>query len=348
MEGVAAHPNDPNLIYFSEFANGTIAEIDVGTGTTASPISGTLPNTIRRWSLSAFSTVLVEDGIAATLVPGAVSGPRQIRFDSYGVLWVVTASGHVARLNPELNGALAFKIPLAMNNPMGVDVAADATVAYTAHDANKLGRLIPIAQPRVITPVSDDLVVVTDSIPGPQTAIAQLTNTAPTLVKTGVTADFNDPDGDIREVSLALAESLEPIGIARVPFDVTQPPAVPKYFYAIGASTLRIGRATLVNPPDVAPDDLTDVLAGTPAEGTKTGYAAGSGTFMVNGGTDQSSFEYVAYRRRSTDAVRGWISYRNQRTGARIYSTNLSDLRFFDNKAGPVRFMRNRHRLCGL
>ena len=185
----------------------------MGTGTTASPISGTLPNTIRRWSLSAFSTVLVEDGIAATLVPGAVSGPRQIRFDSYGVLWVVTAERPCRTAQPRTNGALAFKIPLVENNPMGVDVAADATVAYTAHDANKLGRLIPIAQPRVITPVSDDLVVVTDSIPGPQTAIAQWTSTAPTLVKTGVTVDFDDPDGDIREVNLTIADRLSRLGL---------------------------------------------------------------------------------------------------------------------------------------
>ena len=319
LEGVAIHPFDSYLVYFAEKVTNTIAEVNAGSA--VSIVSGTAANVLRRWDLSDVEAVLTDDGLALQVPGGTVFGPRQISIDTGGVLWVVTDSEHVVRLDTSANTAIAYKIPSALNEPMAID--ANGFIAYTTNASSKLGRLVPLAAPVSITPSSVPTPAVPGSVAFTTVNITQFTGIAPTMVQGALTLNYEDPQASVREALLPVTSAM-PIGLRR------DPSAGETYFYAIGSSDLKIGRATFLPGPDFAEPQLPPLA---PGEGTKTGFAVGSGSFLVNGGTNRGSFEFVGYRRRPTDAVRGWMSYRNQATGAKVYTTNLSDLRFFDKKA---------------
>jgi len=89
LSGVAINPRARDLVYYSEpvggDGTGAIGELDPS------------QNVVRRWFLSDLNNSPLAD-------PGdPASEPRQIRFDSNGILWAITGSGHLISLDPRRN-----------------------------------------------------------------------------------------------------------------------------------------------------------------------------------------------------------------------------------------------------
>ena len=128
VSGIAVHPSNRNLIYYSEPEGGggvgAIGELNVSIST----------NNVRRWPLS----VLPPDADGTV-----VQQPRQLNIDSYGNVWVVTGSGHLVSLNPSTNRLRKHAIPNAvLSDPFGV-APDDDVVGYTDTAQSKVGMLFP-------------------------------------------------------------------------------------------------------------------------------------------------------------------------------------------------------------
>jgi streptogramin lyase len=136
LSGIAVHPTNQNLVYYSEPEGtdgiGNIAELNISTGC------------IRRWRLSA-------------LPPdenGAVQQPRQLHIDRWGVVWVITGSGHLVNVNPCTNKMSAHAIPLGTaSDPFGL-APDDDVVGYTDAGNSKVGMLFPKNATISVTPAT--------------------------------------------------------------------------------------------------------------------------------------------------------------------------------------------------
>src|SRR5262249_29254355 len=84
LSGIAVSPSNRYLVYYSEPGSNNIGELDTST------------NQVRRWSLT----------------PAGASEPRQLNVDRLGVVWGVTGSGHLVKLDPCTNRVQAHPIPL--------------------------------------------------------------------------------------------------------------------------------------------------------------------------------------------------------------------------------------------
>ncbi len=139
ISGIAAHPNNRYLVYYSEPGiDGCMPAPGVNCGNNIAELNiSTTGTNIKRWPL---------DAVGA-------SEPRQLNIDKWGIVWVVTGSGHLVNLDPVRNRMASHAIPLGgANDPFGV-APDDDVVGYTSTGLNKVGMLIPKRGNVPVTPV---------------------------------------------------------------------------------------------------------------------------------------------------------------------------------------------------
>jgi hypothetical protein len=125
ISGIAVSPANRYLVYYAEPGANNIGELNIST------------NQIRRWSVSAVGA----------------SEPRQLNVDRSGLVWAVTGSGHLVRLDPSSSAMSGHPIPLTMlNDPFGV-APDDDVVGYTASGLSKVGMLIPARNTIIASPI---------------------------------------------------------------------------------------------------------------------------------------------------------------------------------------------------
>jgi len=140
ISGIAVHPNNRNLVYFSEPTTNTIAELNVASN----------PATVRRWSLTDLQTQWCAQRPQNPCLP--LTGPRQLQVDKRGKVWVVTGSGDLVSLDPCRNLMTRHELPdHDAANPFGL-ATDDDVIGYTASQVNKVGMLLPKGDPVCITP----------------------------------------------------------------------------------------------------------------------------------------------------------------------------------------------------
>ena len=235
--GIDFNPCVTNVVFYSEPFTNTIGELNTTSGV------------IRRWDLTALG----------------VAEPRQLDVDSTGKVWVVTGSGHLVRLDPELaaNNIHVADLPaLFLSNARALD--ADSLVGYTTEGTHKVGQFSPtlgnaasvmaMVFPAVI-PTSFTLSVTPDPVTQLTAAAVRVAKTAPALV----TGDLN-MNGSFTEVALNTATLNDPMSCplpdpnfpdnpcttpSMFPQGIANDPAMPgAYYAAIGGSTLRVAHVT--------------------------------------------------------------------------------------------------------
>jgi len=134
LSGIAVHPRNRNLVYYSEPFGNNIGELNVYT------------NKVRRWNLTGLPTT-------GTLV----REPRQLHVDRWGKIWVVTGSGHLVSLDPSRNRLTTHQMPsIDASDPFGV-APDDDVVGYTASGTNRVGMVIPKGAAAYVTPSTQDV-----------------------------------------------------------------------------------------------------------------------------------------------------------------------------------------------
>jgi hypothetical protein len=139
VSGVDTWPGNRNLLYFSEPEGcsdslGAIGELNLTT------------NVVRQWC---FTTLPPDEN-------GAVQQPRQLKIDHWGLIWVVTGSGHLVSLNTQNNRMTKHAIPAGISaDPFGV-APDDDVVGYTDAEVSnpRVGMVIPQRIPITVTPTS--------------------------------------------------------------------------------------------------------------------------------------------------------------------------------------------------
>lgn len=219
MAGIAVHPKNSNLVYFSEPDSNSIGELNTST------------NAVRQWSLNQnFSN-------------GPVSGPRQLNIDQDGIIWVVTGSGHLVSLDPQRNLMSAHLLPdNAAADPFGV--APDSGfVGYTASNStvSKVGMLVPTGKAVYVCPTPPACVPVTCAHANVICGQAvQNCGAAPTYVKTVSVDSATVPnDGTYIEAQIAVTPYGSPNGVSTTPLGIGshQGKGVGTFFYAVGVAT---------------------------------------------------------------------------------------------------------------
>lgn len=231
LSGIAVHPWNSNLIYYSEPDGNNIGELNICT------------NTVRRWSLT---TAFGSDS------EGPVSQPRQLNIDQDGIVWVVTGSGDLVSLDPQRNLLTRHQMPdaapggAAAPDPFGV--APDGGfIGYTASSPqiNKVAMLIPRGQPVYVCPQTQCVPPNCVSIPVTKDPAIQLSGTSQAQPKTVLATITSKQDGIFVEAQInSNNDSLQPLGITPHPGK-----AVGTFFYAVGhtsnAEIIRVGFARL-------------------------------------------------------------------------------------------------------
>jgi len=218
IAGIDLHPGKQNLVYFTEFGANSIAELDVNN---LAPTS-TKPN-IRRWLLST--------------VDATVRGPRMLKIDRRGRLWVNTESGHLVSLDPSTSKMTVHPLPdRDAADPFAV-APDDDVVGYTAAGTNKVGMLFPKFQAvyvpptkAVVPPIDTDVLVTKEPSPrndgtAPADAKIVALDTAPcngTCVEANV-------DKVLFTTNPAAGPSLSPLGITP-----NMSKAQGTFFYTVG------------------------------------------------------------------------------------------------------------------
>ena len=215
VAGIAVHPSNRSLVYFSAESANTIVELNTST------------NKIRQWSLAALSAA------SCTTTPcPPINGPRQLHIDRSGKVWTVTMSGHLVSLRPNNNLMTAHLMPSVDGaDPFGV-APDDDVIGYTNGGTNKVGMLIPKAKAFVITPtpVSFNLETLTVT-PSPERSLVASAQVSPNG-KTVPAEITRNPDGTYVEALIdAGNDSFTPLGItpARAKAEGT-------FFYTVGFS----------------------------------------------------------------------------------------------------------------
>jgi hypothetical protein len=235
LSGVAISPRAKNLVYFAEpvggDGTGAIGELDPATGN------------VRRWALTALNA----DG-------DIVQEPRQIQFDSDGILWVVTGSGHLVSLDPRRSRMSKHPTPAhapagTITDPFGV--APDGgIIGYTDNSdfQNKVAMLVP--RDGFVTVVPTPLQPVPSrsfTNNGNTLQVTRAGGSAKPTPKTFVVTRTPAADGTYIEARTDTAsgnDSFNPAGITP-----DRGASVGTFFYAVGAtgnpSMNRIGRVRL-------------------------------------------------------------------------------------------------------
>jgi hypothetical protein len=336
--GVDVHPVSSHLVYYSEPLTNNIGELNTMTGG------------IRRWNLTEAGATVVE--------------PRQLDVDAAGNVWVITGSGHLVRLNPQMTlmNTLVQDIPGEfLNNPVGID--ADGVIGYTTSGGpgfEKVGMFSPDpALLTTMTPTNATAPPASFPLPGTAVTVPQFTGLTPPIVKNAVATALPGliPNGEFVE---ALLDS----GTAEDPADCTAlaAPAYPEppctisgqpqgiandpqgglgtYFAAVGSSVLRVAHVTL--PQAIVFPDLptTDEL---PLSGPTLGSTSSPvGTLSANGrvplknaltgaSAGTGSFTLTAYRKAAGQPARGSLSY--YAPAGKVISLQITDVSFSGNNA---------------
>ena len=222
ISGVFVHPDKDYLVYFSQPGDDKIGELDVRYST----------NNVRRWDLKKLGAEVDE--------------PRQLEVDDDGIVWAVTGSGHVVRLDPYKNRMSKHQMPAGvLADPFGV--APDhGVIGYTnsAADQNKVAMVFPKVNAVYVPPVKA-------TVPPRDVPINFIVEDANTVkgtaapMKDTVHAEITDKnDGFFVEGVISDAGSTVPLGITP-----DKSKKVGTYFYAVGvnteAFTNRIGQIVL-------------------------------------------------------------------------------------------------------
>jgi hypothetical protein len=320
LSGVAYFSGN-GKIYFSEGVDNKIGELDPNT------------NIVRRWNLSD--------------VDPSVSGPRQISIDTKGVVWAVTASGHLVSLNPYSNDMAAYLIPGAgapaspgaAANPFGLGTSG-GVVGFTESDGKKVGMLIPNKPSVPFTPSSETVPYTPGSIVGsPESIYPDFGNVTP-VSKPGQPAVHSDVDplGEFIEVTTPDTGNF-PIGIFR---DVDLP--VGNFWF------VQLTSSNLQDPTQ--PDHRLSHVSFPTSSVTSAGLVTGGGTIRTStpplglaSGTDDddwdsdsdggvtSNFGFNVYRKTVTSPVRGKLNYNNKTTGEHVKSVTVDTFSISGNTA---------------
>ena len=249
--GIDFNPSKQNLVYFTEVAeNGFIAELNTDPRAVKSVDAAGRPLfPLRRWSLLKLST----------LTGDTISGPRNLKIDRSGRVWINTNSGHLVSLDPNTNRMTKHKVPDVENDLWGITPDSDV-IGYTGSGTNKVAMLFPRFNAVTVPPDFDNLpqvpfpaVVVTEpaptvtgTVPGDAKVVAAQTVTNPnegTYVEAFV-------DKVLCTSNPAALPSLSPLGIT-----ANWSKAQGTFFYTVGLTgdaatptvARRIGHARLPN-----------------------------------------------------------------------------------------------------
>jgi hypothetical protein len=205
ISGVFVHPDKNHLVYFSQPADSKIGELDVRY------------NKVRRWDL--------------TRLGAGVFEPRQLEVDDDGIVWAVTGSGHVVRLDPYKNRLSKHMMPSGQDaDPFGIAVD-HGVVGYTNSSAavNKVAMVFPRINSIYVAPVT---VTVPPKYIDVEFVVERANTTKGTAapMKGMVHAQITDKnDGFFVEGVVSDAGSMVPLGITP---DMSK--KIGTYFYAVG------------------------------------------------------------------------------------------------------------------
>lgn len=300
LAGVVAHPGTGKLVYFAEpdpFAN-AIGELD--TNTSCITGNGLPGNSVRHFPIA-----------AAT---GALE-PRQMSIDRGGVVFAITMTGHIVRLNPKKNEMTVYVGPGTLGSgPLGI--GSHGVVGFSeSTEGKEIGMLVPDGTPLLVTPIPDCAPFTTSAIQGTVQPTDVTTGTAkPTPKQTTFLATGVGETGVFVEATLPDIGQL-PIGIAR------DPGPLGTFFYAVAEATMaqedgvvnnnRIGRVTL-------PTKVSILLTG-------------DGTIPTFSGT--ADFSFLVHRKDPLAPIKGNLSYTNDATGDDLVSVAITDLTVVDDTA---------------
>jgi hypothetical protein len=344
LSGIDVHPNNANLVYYSEPDSNMIGELNTST------------NVVRRWNLAL---------AVASVDPDVVFLPRQLDVAMGGMVWVVTGSGHLVRLNPTTNQVLVAAIPSGglptpgnpMNNPFGID--AEGVVGFTTAGEtmgfNKVGMFFPDGSTFTIPPTTSTAVRETVPVPSITQPAPQFTARMPPVVKTALATETETLSGTFFEALIDTGTPADPsicgtpedpdptdafvpedpCTLSTQPIGVDDDPTRPAgaYYAAIGASMNRIAHVTL-------PVDAAGMVSGggwIETTTTTTTVNPLTGLTSATSTSDKGTFGLVAMRRRAGDPVRGHVTYQNHATGGKVISLELTDLEFIDGHKAIIR-----------
>jgi hypothetical protein len=209
ISGVSVHPDKDYLVYFAQPGDDMIGQLDVRYSS----------KNVRRWDLKKLGLDVFE--------------PRQLEVDDDGIVWAVTGSGHVVRLDPHKNRMSKHEMPAGiLADPFGV--APDhGVVGYTnsAQDQNKVAMVFPKINTVYVPPVVVTIVPrqVTLNF-GVEAAATEKGTSAP--MKHTVHAQVTSKgDGVFVEGVVSDAGSMIPLGITP---DMSK--KVGTYFYAVSVN----------------------------------------------------------------------------------------------------------------
>jgi hypothetical protein len=229
LSGIAVHPTNRNLVYYSEPWSNKIAELNVYT------------NHVRRWDLAQLPPT--EGGTP-------VREPRQLHIDRWGKVWVVTGSGHLVSLDPCTNRLTRHQMPdQDTSDPFGLG-PDDDVVGYTvsASTHNKVGVLFPkgttisivpeetdvLRSTYTVTPTVERAAVDSGSVPpvGKTVAVQLTKKTDGTFIE----AQLNTCPPDADQSTCVVNDSMQPLGITPV-----KAKSEGTFFYAVGQNASTSG-----------------------------------------------------------------------------------------------------------
>jgi hypothetical protein len=170
-----------------------------------------------------------------------------LNVDRWGVVWVVTGSGHLVNLNPCTNQMSGHAIPGSdLNDPFGV-APDDDVVGYTAAGLNKVGMLVP-QKPSVYLTVYPSSTPITPSTPTvPVSGARAAFINGSTLPNPKVVTAFvtTQTDGTYVEAQLdAGDDDQSPLGITPAKWR-----GQGTFFYAVGFNPDAVNRVGFVRLP---------------------------------------------------------------------------------------------------
>ena len=209
IAGVATKRGDSRFVYFSSPADNSVGELD------------TQMDTVRRFPLS---TV-------------AAAEPRQIDVDEEGIVWVVTGSDHLVRIDPRKKvgwctssncaAMSSHRMPGAANDPFGVTIDRggrrgrneaeqfrNEVVGYTATGSSEVGLLIPDGKLFPVEAKPNPAPRDPETVTGDQDRATQETgNVFPDFKKVTVVPAPDNGDGLFLEAEIFEKGSFAPLGI---------------------------------------------------------------------------------------------------------------------------------------
>lgn len=215
VAGIAVHPSNRYLVYFSAESNNEIDELNTST------------NQVKRWSLDTLSTKS-----CATPPCAPITGPGQLHIDRGGKVWVVTRSGHLVSLDPYTNLMTAHLMPSADGaDPFGV-APDDDVIGYTNGGTHKVGMLIPHGKAFSIPPASAPVTAVPDKATPSVQRAGVASDKVPGIGKTVPALVTRNPDGTYVEALINVNnDSMTPLGITPA-----KSKAEGTFFYTVASS----------------------------------------------------------------------------------------------------------------